>query len=55
MMRIHLRAAPILILVVCALGSAAYGQDLFEQYDATAKEAEMSEEKTAPGERESIF
>jgi len=55
MTRLRFNVAPILVVFVCALGMSAFGQDLFEQHDAKSREAEMTGEKAAAEENESIF
>ena len=55
MTRFRLSVAPILVLLACALGISASGQDLFEQQDTKSKDAGMTEAKTAVEEKESIF
>ena len=55
MMRFRLNVAPVLVLLVCALGISAFGQDLFEQYEADRNHAPLTEEQKAAGAKESIF
>ena len=55
MKQFRLNVAPILVLLACALGISASGQDLFEQQDAKSKDAPLTDEQKAAGEKESIF
>lgn len=55
MKQLRLSVAPILVLLTCALGISASGQDLFEQQDAKSKDAEMTGAKAAAEEKQSIF
>ena len=55
MMRFRLNVAPMVALFAFTFGMSAFGQDLFGQHDAEHKDAPMTDEKKAAGEKESIF
>ena len=56
MTRFRLHVAPMLALFAFTFGLSAFGQDLFEGYQAAElKDASATEEEKAAGEKESIF
>jgi len=55
MTRFSLNVAPMLALFLFTFGMSAFGQDLFGQHEAEQKDAPMTEEQKAAGEKESIF
>ena len=54
-MRFRWNVAPMAALFVFTLGMAAFGQDLFELHNAKDKEAPLTQEQKAAGEKEPIF
>ncbi|MBI4480584.1 MAG: hypothetical protein HY651_11225 [Acidobacteria bacterium] len=55
MTRVRLNVAAMLALFAFTLGISAFGQDLFEGYKAEPKDAPLTDEQKAAGEKESIF
>ena len=55
MTEFHRKVAPLLVLFACALGMSARGQDMFEQKETRDREAPLTAEQKAAGEKESIF
>ena len=55
MMRFRLNVAPMVALFLFTFGMSAFGQDLFGEHNAEHKDAPMTDEKKAAGEKESIY
>ena len=55
MTRFRLNVAPMAALFLFTFGMSAFGQDLFGQHDAKRKDAPLTAEQKAAGEKESIF